>query len=286
MPVRSRVLALLVAALAVGCTTTANEPSGDTGSPEPSSSASVELDDGDGDDDADQPEHAKGPLAGKVIVIDPGHQLGNGAHPAEIARPVPAGGFEKPCNTTGAATDAGVPEATVVWRISRIVARELRARGATVELTRHSNAADEWGPCVDVRGRAGNPRPGHPGADAKVSIHADGNYGGGPGFHVIVPADRAPWTDDIAVPSARLGELLRDALVRRGIRPAAYVGSNGIDVRSDLATLNLADIPTVMLESGNLRDPEDAERLTSPRGQRRYARAVVAALSQLLGRSR
>ena len=54
------------------------------------------------------------PLAGKVIVLDAGHQLGNHNFPEEINRLVPAGGFTKPCNTTGTATNGGYPEATLV----------------------------------------------------------------------------------------------------------------------------------------------------------------------------
>src|SRR4051794_8488319 len=45
------------------------------------------------------------PLAGRTIVIDPGHNGGNGANPALINQLVPAGGFDKPCDTTGTETD-------------------------------------------------------------------------------------------------------------------------------------------------------------------------------------
>src|SRR5688572_25759566 len=45
-----------------------------------------------------------------VVVLDPGHNGGNAAASAEIARPVPAGGFTKPCNTTGTATIDGYAE--------------------------------------------------------------------------------------------------------------------------------------------------------------------------------
>ncbi|UUZ57672.1 hypothetical protein [Nocardioides sp. B-3] len=55
---------------------------------------------------------ASTPLAGTTIVIDPGHQLGNHNFPSRINRLVPAGGFDKPCNTTGTATNGGYPEAT------------------------------------------------------------------------------------------------------------------------------------------------------------------------------
>ena len=220
------------------------------------------------------------PLEGRTIVIDPGHQLGNHNFPAKINRPVPAGGFTKPCNTTGTATDGGYPEATFAWQVSRLVARRLRDLGATVRLTRHSNRQDRWGPCVDARGRAGNAI----GADLKLSIHADGSYAAGArGFHVIAPPDRAPWTDDIAAPSARLATAVKGGLLSRGFVVANYVaGGDGLDVRADLGTLNLSDVPTVMVELGNMRG-SDARVMTSPRGRARYASGLVAGVRGFLG---
>ena len=91
-----------------------------------------------------------GPLAGRVIVIDPGHQLGNARFPARINRLVPAGGFKKPCNTTGTSTDGGYPEATFTWRVAQGLRRHLENRGARVIMTRSSNSLRKWGPCVDV----------------------------------------------------------------------------------------------------------------------------------------
>ncbi|MFC7361131.1 N-acetylmuramoyl-L-alanine amidase [Nocardioides astragali] len=220
------------------------------------------------------------PLAGKVVAIDPGHQLGNHNFPAQISRPVPAGGFTKPCNTTGTSTDGGYPEATLVWRVSRRVAERLRDLGATVRLTRHSNRQDRWGPCVDVRGRAGNSI----GADLKLSVHADGSYAAGArGFHVIAPADRAPWTDDIHDASMRLASDVRSGLLGRRFVVAKYVaGGDGLDVRSDLGTLNLSDVPTVVVELGNMRSAAEARVMTSPRGRARYARGLVAGVRRFL----
>ncbi len=225
------------------------------------------------------------PLAGRVVVIDPGHQLGNAAFPAEVGAPVDAGGFTKPCNTTGTATDGGYPEATFTWEVARIAQRLLRRLGARVLLTRSSNSASEWGPCVDDRGRAGNPGEPGPTADLKVSIHADGSYADGAhGFHVIAPEAVAPWTTDIAEPSLRLAEVVRDTLVEKGLAPSTYVGSDGIDVRGDLGTLNLADIPTVMVELGNMRDAGDAAVMTSPAGRRDYASALALAVVRFVAR--
>lgn len=225
------------------------------------------------------------PLAGRTIVIDPGHQLGNHNFPAQINAPVPAGGFTKPCNTTGTATNGGYPEATFAWQVSRLVARRLRALGADVRLTRHSNRQDRWGPCVDARGRAGNATSTRRAADLALSIHADGSYAvGARGFHVIAPADRAPWTDDIFDSSRRLAADVKGGLISKRFVVATYIaGGDGLDVRSDLGTLNLSDVPTVMVELGNMRSASEARVMTSPTGRARYARGLVAGVLTFLG---
>jgi N-acetylmuramoyl-L-alanine amidase len=230
------------------------------------------------------PEQAVGSspsLAGRTIVIDPGHQLGNHNYPAEIDRLVPAGGFEKPCNTTGTATNAGFPEATLAWRVSLVLKARLERLGATVHLTRHSNRQDRWGPCVNVRGRDGNRLP----ADLKISIHGDGSYtAGAHGFHVIAPTDRKPWTHDIFDSSRRLAIDTRAALRGVGLPVANYIaGGDGLDFRSDLATLNLSNVPTVMVELGNMRNPVDASKMTSASGRATYARGLLHAVRRFLG---
>lgn len=219
------------------------------------------------------------PLAGIVIVIDPGHQLGNSRFPSKINRLVPAGGFRKPCNTTGTATNGGYPEATFTWRVAGMLRDRLEKRGARVILTRTSNSRDEWGPCIDRRGRAGN----KVGADLKLSIHGDGSYTGGPGFHVIAPTDRRPWTHDIFKPSLAFAKTVRARLRAAGLPVAKFIaGGDGLDLRSDLGTLNLSDIPTVMVELGNMRAGADAHRMTTRKGQARYARALAAAAYRYL----
>lgn len=212
-----------------------------------------------------------GSLSGKVIVIDPGHQLGNATHPHRISRQVNAGGFRKDCNTTGTSTNAGWPEATFAWRVSQALARQLRDRGAAVRLTRHTNSYDDWGPCIDARGRRGNRLH----ADAVVSVHGDGASSGVHGFFVIMPGIRRGWTDDIFHSSHRLGLRVRDGLERAGAVASISYGGDGLDVRDDLGTLNWSNRPIVMVELGNMRSARDARHMRSVRFRRSvYARGL------------
>jgi N-acetylmuramoyl-L-alanine amidase len=224
---------------------------------------------------------ARLPLVGRLVVIDPGHQLGNHNFLSRIDRFVPAGGFQKACNTTGTATDAGYPEATFTWHVALLLRSRLEGLGARVMLTRHSNREDRWGPCVDVRGRDGNKLR----ADLKISIHGDGSYAAGArGFHVIAPTDRRPWTHDIFGSSRRLALHTRAALREVGLRVANYIaGGDGLDFRSDLATINLSNMPTVMVELGNMRNATDAHRMTSASGRATFARGLALAVRRYLG---
>jgi N-acetylmuramoyl-L-alanine amidase len=208
------------------------------------------------------------PLAGKTIVIDPGHQLGNARHPDETNRLVNAGGFYKACNTAGTATNAGFPEATFAWRTALALRSILRERGARVVLTRYTNSYDDWGPCIDVRGRTGN----RVGADVVVSLHGNGAGPSERGFFVIRPALRAGWTDDIFRRSQRLAAEVKAGLVARRAIVANSYGGDGFDVRGDLGTLNWSNVPIVLVELGNMRNSGDAQRMTS----RAYRRAVYA----------
>lgn len=221
------------------------------------------------------------PLAGIRIALDPGHQLGNHNFPREINRQVPAGGFTKPCNTTGTATNGGYPEATLNFAIARLVKSRLEALGARVFWTRSRNSESLWGPCVNVRGEFGA----KVGARLMVSLHADGAAASGRGFHVIYPTSRSPWTTDIAVPSRRLARALRAAFDAHDLPRSNYLGGGTALVRrSDLGTLNMSDVPVAMVEVGNMRNARDARRMTSSTGRTRYALAVVGGIRRYLGR--
>ncbi len=211
------------------------------------------------------------PPASGVVVLDPGHNGGNAAHPEQINRLVPAGrGRTKACNTTGTATDAGYPEHAFTWSVSRRVRDILVAHGVTVVLTRQNDTG--VGPCVDARAAAGNDAH----ADAVVSIHGDGAAPAGHGFHVAYSSP--PLNAAQGEPSLRLARTIRDGLRSAGFPTSTYLGSAGLSPRDDLGGLNLSTRPAVLVECGNMRNAAEAATLSSPSGQQSYAAAIAAAI--------
>jgi len=222
----------------------------------------------------------RGPLSGKTIVIDPGHNGGNFQHPREINRLVNAGTHWKPCDTTGTATSSGYTEAAYTLEVSLRVSAILRGAGARVVLTRRTNAG--WGPCITERAAIGNRAR----AAAAISIHADGGPASSRGFHVIYPPSIRGLTDDMAAPSRRLALAVRLAYRNTGMPYANYIGAQALSVRSDLGGLNLSDVPKIFLETGNMRNPTDARRLSDPRFRAAAARAIANGLTRFVQSNR
>ena len=217
------------------------------------------------------------PLAGRTIVIDPGH---NGVWTRRELRKVPSGnGRTKECNSSGTATNAGYPEHAYNWAQANALARALRARGATVRLTRPDDHGE--GPCVNLRSKLANDLR----ADALVSIHADGNLSrGARGFHVIHSPTMTGGTK-VEQKSLALARQVRHALETGTPMPrSTYIGGGtALDSRDDLGTLNLSARPAVMIEMGNMRNATAAALLGSPAFRTKVATALADAVQAFLG---
>jgi N-acetylmuramoyl-L-alanine amidase len=212
-------------------------------------------------------------IAGMIIFLDPGH---NGANDASISRQVPTGrGGTKDCQASGTSTDDGYPEHTFTWDTTLRIRAELNALGARTAMSRGDDST--VGPCVDQRAEMANAL--HP--NAVVSIHADGGPPTGRGFHVNYSAP--PLNQTQAGPSVQFARIMRDQMQASGIPPATYIGQDGLYGRSDLAGLNLAQYPSVLVECGNMKNPVDSALMESPDGRQKYADAVVRGIAGFLG---
>lgn len=212
-------------------------------------------------------------LAGKTIVIDPGHS--NGQH---LSNKVPDGrGGSKACNTSGTATNSGYPEHTANWEVALILQAELQEKGATVHLTKKDDHADKV--CVDRRGQIPNEKH----ADAFLSIHANGSQSSAPhGFFVMV--SNPPLNSAQGEPSRKLARAVSEGLRGAGLTPSTIFGADPAP-RSDLATLNFAKVPAVMVELGEMRNPQDAQRLSRSQGQQQYASGLAKGIISFLSTS-
>jgi N-acetylmuramoyl-L-alanine amidase len=219
------------------------------------------------------------PLAGKVVGVDPGHNGEDYTAPSVIDAPVFNGRTTEACDTTGTETDGGDTEASFNFNVASYLAADLRAEGAQVVLTRSSNSG--VGPCVTQRAAIINDAR----SNVAVDIHADGGPPAGRGFTVLKPVAAGP-NDAIVAPSATLAADVRAAYgAVTGMPVSTYAGTNGLQPRDDLAGLNLATEPKVLIECGNMRNVTDAALLVTPAFQQAAAHALAQALTTYLAGS-
>lgn len=222
------------------------------------------------------PPTGSGPLQGKVVALDPGHNGGNYLSPSVINAPIFNGRAAEACDTTGTETDAGYTEALFNWQVAQYAAAALRNLGATVVLTRSSNSG--VGPCVTQRAAIGNTVR----ADAAVSIHADGGPPGGRGFAVLLPVADGP-NNGVIVTSTTLGSDLRTAFAAGTGEPySTYDGVDGLQSRDDLAGTNLTTVPKVFIECANMRNATDAALVSSASWQQQAGAAIAAGVESFV----
>ncbi|MEO6792389.1 MAG: Rv3717 family N-acetylmuramoyl-L-alanine amidase [Mycobacterium sp.] len=212
-------------------------------------------------------------IAGMIVFLDPGHS--GTSDPASIGRQVTNGrGGTKNCQTSGTTTNTGYPEHSFAWDTTLRIRQALSALGVRTAMSRGDDNGP--GPCVDERAAMANTL--HP--NAVVSIHADGGPAGGRGFHVNYSAPALNPAQE--GPAVRFAQVMRSQLQTSGIPPANYIGTDGLKGRADLAGLNLAEYPSILVELGNMKNPVDAALMESPAGRQKYADAVVRGIAGFL----
>lgn len=208
------------------------------------------------------------PLKGLKILIDPGHNGSPKQHRFN-ARQVPDGrGGHKNCQTFGTTTASGFTEHTFNWKVANFLKAKLEADGAIVTLTRDSD--DGMGPCVDERGAMSK------GKDVVLSIHADGTYNTRlKGYFAMTSSP--PLNEAQGQPSVDLALAVNKALGQAGFAPS-NIYKDQLYKRSDIAGLNFSQAPMVMMELGQMKNPEEAKVMESEAGQKRYADALYEGL--------
>lgn len=222
---------------------------------------------------------AFGPLDGKVIVVDPGHNGGFNPAINNKKTATPFGLFQ--CISTGSETPGRkVTEHQLNWEVSERLATHLRALGATVIMTRPDD--DGLGPCNIDRAAIANKAH----ADLLLSVHTDGEAMGRhgiadpQGFHVQLDTKMLGGTAQYSKSMAAAENVVRNMLAITAEPLTNYVPRKpaGIWQRTkDLMVLaGLTSTPGVLIEMGNMMNPANLARLTDPAEQDAIAKALAA----------
>jgi N-acetylmuramoyl-L-alanine amidase len=193
-----------------------------------------------------KPDIGNGKLAGKIVVVDPGHGgHDNGAHAY------------------------GVREKDLTLAIGRELAKDLAAEGATVIMTRQTDVF------IPLTTRADIANSNH--ADFFISCHinstgGEGSQSGGITFHHFGKGV-----------SRLLGECIQAEIARVSGVPNLGVWSDGKIYKSGFSVLRNTQMPGVLLELGFINHPRDVRRLCQTEFQKLVPSAVVRGLKVYLG---
>lgn len=207
---------------------------------------------------------------GKVVVIDPGHQGGNGPGGTEPVGPGSSTMKAKYAyGATGVVTKT--PESELVLAVALKLRTALEARGITVVMTRTSQSQ-----ALSNIQRAQIANENH--ADLFIRVHADGITDSSVhGISVLTPASIKGWTDTIAGPSKQAAQLALNALVA-----ATGAANRGVSVRSDMTGFNWSKVPVILPEIGFMTNPDEDRKLATTAYQQQIANALADAAVQFL----
>lgn len=189
-------------------------------------------------------------LAGKIIVIDPGH-----------------GGKD-----SGASADLhpfDVYEKNITLAIARRVQTVLTQNGATVIMTR----TDDSFPALESRPQIANARH----ADYFISIHADSSVLGRntlAGTTVYFHAQNSVCRLMAADIGRRISE--GSGISYNGVK------SDTIRFRTGFAVLRESEMPAVLVETGYMNNDHDLAKLRDDGGQQRIAEGITAGLRDFI----
>jgi len=210
---------------------------------------------------------------GPTVVIDPGHDARANLQtepigPGSATRKIKDGG-----GTHGIVT--GIREADLVLDVSLRLRTLLRRAGVTVVMTRTRTA----GPGMGNIARAGIAN--RAAAALFLRVHADGHPSSAVrGTHILVPALRRGWTDDVYRSSRRAASLLLPELVR-----ALGFPDRGITEHSDFTGFNWAEVPVILVELGFMTNPGEDSALARSAVRDNAALGLCRGTLRTLGRA-
>lgn len=195
-----------------------------------------------------KPKVGDGKLAGKVIVVDPGH----GAHDSGAKSP-----------------DKSVLEKNLTLSIGTLVTKELCAQGATVIQTRSGDTFVELKERAEIANRNG--------ATFFVSVHINSNRTNDSASGTIAFHHGGSVTGQL------LAECIENEIKKITGMPGIGVWSDTKIYSTGFAVLRYSKMPAVLLELGFINNSKDRARMQQKDYQDAVAKAVVKGIRVYLG---
>lgn len=192
------------------------------------------------------PDVGNGRLAGKIVVVDPGH-----------------GGHDR------GAHDGGVSEKDLNLAIGKLLSQELANQGATVIMTRKTDVFIPLDTRADIANRN------H--ADLFISVHINSTGGSGSQTGTITFHHKGK---DV---SRVLAECIQKEIAKVNGLPDIGVWSDGRIYQSGFAVLRQTSMPGVLCELGFINNSRDRARMVTADFQNSVAKAIVRGLREYLG---
>jgi N-acetylmuramoyl-L-alanine amidase len=211
-----------------------------------------------------------GQLAGKVVVVDPGHQ----GRSSLVQEQIGPGSSKKKAEVSSGTQSptTGTPESAVTLAVGLKLQAALKAKGIKVVMTRTSQN-------VDVsniqRAKIANEAK----ADLEIRIHCNGSTDHSiHGLFTLYPASIKGWTDDIAGPSKQAAGIIQKAAIA-----ATGAADRGLQQRSDLTGFNWSDVPVALVEMGYMTNAAEDKLLESTAYQDKLVQGLVNGIVEFLG---
>ncbi|MGI6006509.1 MAG: N-acetylmuramoyl-L-alanine amidase [Ruminococcus sp.] len=201
--------------------------------------------------------------AGRVVVIDPGHQ-GQGDSGQE---PIGPGASEtKPRVSSGTSgTVSGLDEYELNLIVSQQLRDELQSRGYTVYMTRESHD-------VSMSNKERADYAAAQGGDIFVRIHANGSEDSSvSGALTMAPSDSNPFLSaDLIEQSQALSQCVIDSYVA-----ATGFNNQGVYMTDDMSGINWCTMPVTIVEMGYMSNPSDDASMADPTMQVRMVDGIA-----------
>jgi N-acetylmuramoyl-L-alanine amidase len=204
-------------------------------------------------------------LKGRIVCIDPGHQL----HADNSPDPIGPGSSEtKPCVSSGTSGSVSGPEHAVVLDVGLRLRDILTSQGITVVMTRTTSDVLV---CNSERATIANKAK----ADLCIRLHCDA--GSAHSCFTLYPGLITGWTDDIYAESLKAA-----GIIQKAYSATTGIPDGGLTPRTDLTGFNWSDVPVVLPEMLKMQNAQDDILASTPEFRQKMAEGCAKGIIEYL----